>query len=131
MYALRKGFMMLPTVGSGPVARTSHCRFELRSIGRALGQYHADYGCYPPAVVTDEDGKLLHSWRTLRLSDLDQGSLYKRVDLSARWDSPRNREFTSALRFILEKNDWTMACPFSVPFAIRRQISHSLRNSQS
>ncbi|MCA9032601.1 MAG: DUF1559 domain-containing protein, partial [Planctomycetaceae bacterium] len=37
----------------------------LRNLGGALHQYHDDYGCFPPAVTCDENGKPRHSWRSL------------------------------------------------------------------
>ena len=45
----------------------SVCRSNLRAIGLALHRYHDDYGAFPPAVLTDEDGEPLHSWRVLVL----------------------------------------------------------------
>ncbi len=38
---------------------------NLRQIGLAVFQYNHDYGCLPPAVTFDADGRPMHSWRVL------------------------------------------------------------------
>lgn len=37
----------------------------LKTIATALHQYHDKYGSYPPVTVNDDDGRAMHSWRTL------------------------------------------------------------------
>jgi hypothetical protein len=75
--------------------RRTQCRNSLYNIGLALHNYHDEYGSFPPAYTTDEDGRRLHSWRTLILYFVDQGPLLNQVDLSEPWDSPHNRELLS------------------------------------
>ncbi|GIW98466.1 MAG: hypothetical protein KatS3mg111_1799 [Pirellulaceae bacterium] len=80
-----------------PVARTirqTHdriaCMNNLRQIARALNAYAAQYGSYPPPVVTREDGLPLYSWRVLILPNLGYGELYSQFALDQPWDSPTN-----------------------------------------
>ena len=58
--------------------------------------YHAEHGTLPPAFTVDENGKPLHSWRTLLLPYLGDESLaelYKQMKLNEPWDSEHNRQF--------------------------------------
>ena len=70
-----------PTREAGP--RTV-CRNNLKQIGLALHDYHEVYGSFPPAYVSDENGRPMHSWRLLILPHLDQTGIYKRY----RFDEP-------------------------------------------
>ncbi len=71
-------------------ARIAQCRNNLKMIGLALHNYHDVYGSFPPPYTVDASGRKLHSWRTLILPYLDQGPLYKKIDLSKPWDDPAN-----------------------------------------
>src|SRR5262245_17442791 len=64
---------------------------SLNQIGKALLAYHDAYGRFPPAVVTDKDGRPLYSWRVALLPFLDHDHLYKQLDLKQPWDSPHNK----------------------------------------
>jgi hypothetical protein len=68
------------------------CKNNLKQIGLALHNYHDTYCAFPPPFTVDENGKPLHSWRTLILPFLDQQSLYEKIDLSKPWDGPANAE---------------------------------------
>ncbi|MCA8992264.1 MAG: DUF1559 domain-containing protein [Planctomycetaceae bacterium] len=68
------------------------CKRNLKSIGLALYNYADVYGGFPPAYTTDENGKPLHSWRTLLLPFVDQAPLYDTIDLPKPWDDPINAE---------------------------------------
>jgi type II secretory pathway pseudopilin PulG len=84
--------IFVPAIRSArPYALALHCRNNLDQIGRALEQYHDDYGRFPPAYTVDADGRPLHSWRTLLLPYLEEQELYDRIDLSKPWDDPANR----------------------------------------
>ena len=73
-------------------ARRTQCKNNLKHIGLALHNYHDTYHAFPPAFTVDENGKPLHSWRTLILPFVDQASLYNKIDLSKPWDDPANAE---------------------------------------
>lgn len=84
------GFV-LPVVRSARAsAQETTCRNNLARIGQALLLYHQKYGSYPPAVVTDAQGKPMHSWRVLILPQLGQESLYMQYDFNKPWDSMEN-----------------------------------------
>jgi len=69
---------------------------NLKQIGLALHNYHSVHGMFPPAVVTDADGKPLYSGRVLLLPFLEQQPLYDSFDKSKAWDSPENASLSSA-----------------------------------
>jgi hypothetical protein len=63
---------------------------QLRQIGLALHQFNETYGRLPPAVLYDEKGRPLHSWRLLLLPLLGDKTLYQEFRLDEPWDSPQN-----------------------------------------
>ena len=65
---------------------------NLKKIAEALNAYAADNGKYPPAVVTDNAGKPLHSWRVLILPYLKEEKLFNDIDLTVGWDDPANAQ---------------------------------------
>lgn len=78
-----------------PAVRPGHhrnrCSVNMRQIARALGAYHDEYGCFPPAYVVDGRGRPAHSWRVLILPYLGREDLYFAYNFSERWDGPGNR----------------------------------------
>lgn len=85
--------LLLPaTRRARPAARRTQCKNNLKQIGLALHNYHDTYGAFPPAYTVDENGKPLHSWRTLILPFAEQQTLYTKIDLSKAWDDPVNEE---------------------------------------
>ena len=83
--------MLLPTVRLAPeAARRTQCHNHLKQIAIALHSYYDEHGAFPPAYTVDENGKRLHSWRTLILPYLEQGQLYESIDLTKPWDDPIN-----------------------------------------
>jgi type II secretory pathway pseudopilin PulG len=86
--------LLLPAYrGGGPrdVSRRMQCRNHLKQIALALQNYESDYGALPPAYTTDEQGRPLHSWRTLILPYMEYKALYETIDLSKAWDDPANK----------------------------------------
>lgn len=83
--------LLIPVVqqasSGGP--RTT-CRNNLKQIALALHNYHADFGSFPPAVVYDDSGFPMHSWRVLILPYVDQQRLYNHYRMDEPWDSPNN-----------------------------------------
>src|SRR5689334_19369724 len=70
---------------------------HLKQIGIALQAYHDAYGRLPPAVVRDQYGQPLYSWRVLILPYVEAGDLYQRFRLDEPWDSPHNRPLLSQM----------------------------------
>ncbi|MBX3420827.1 MAG: DUF1559 domain-containing protein [Pirellulaceae bacterium] len=75
--------------------RRLSCANNLKQIGIALHNYVSIHGEFPPAYSVDENGRPLHSWRTLILPYMEQNSVYTQIDLSKPWDDPVNQRFHS------------------------------------
>jgi type II secretory pathway pseudopilin PulG len=84
---------LLPNIrfGAPEAGRRISCSNNLKQIALALQLYHDVYECFPPACTVDEEGKPLHSWRTLILPFCDQESPYNKIELSKPWDDPANQ----------------------------------------
>lgn len=66
----------------------------MATIAFGLDNYVDEHGALPPAYTVDEDGKPLHSWRTLILPymEMDYGALADKIDLTKPWNDPANKE---------------------------------------
>ncbi len=53
-----------------------------------MHSYQDEHGRLPPAVVYDNDGEPLYSWRVLILPNLEQRELSQEFHLDEPWDSP-------------------------------------------
>jgi Protein of unknown function (DUF1559) len=76
-------------------AEKSSCISNLKQIGLALHNYLAANGTFPPAYVTDNQGRPMHSWRLLLLPYFEGGlepDVYGEYDFSEPWDGPHNRQ---------------------------------------
>lgn len=90
--------LLLPmTRRARPAAFRTQCRNNLKQIALALHSYRDVHDALPPACTVDSSGKPLHSWRTLILPWLDEGPLYKSIDLSKPWNDPANAEAFKAV----------------------------------
>ena len=96
---------LLPAVSRArETARRMSCLYNLKQIALALHNYESDYGRFPPACITDDQGQPLHSWRVLLLPYLEGSVLYEAYDFNEPWDGPNNRKLADvALR--------TFSCP--------------------
>ena len=84
--------LMLPAVQAArEAARRSQCVNNLKQIGLAMHNYHDTYKCFPPAVIADEDGRPMRSWRVAILPYIEQASLYDQYDFDVPWDDPINQ----------------------------------------
>ena len=84
--------LLMPREGRGPVPPRVICSHNLGRIALAMHNYHNAYGCFPPACITDEDGRPMHSWRVLLLPFLEQAPLHDLYDFDEPWDGPNNRK---------------------------------------
>jgi len=87
----------------------TNCSIGLRRIGLALQEYHDLHGSFPPAWVTDAEGRRIHSWRALILepwleTTFEVAMIEYRFDVP--WDAPHNRELF---------NDWPTGLPYRCP----------------
>jgi hypothetical protein len=71
-------------------ARRAQCTNNLKQIGIAMLNYHDAYLCFPPAVITDEEGTPRYSWRVAILPFIEQQALYDLWNHDEPWDSPNN-----------------------------------------
>ncbi|QDU53888.1 DUF1559 family PulG-like putative transporter [Aeoliella mucimassa] len=88
--------LLVPTV-SDPRVYTQQ-RQSLNSIKQielALLNYESVHGHFPPAVVRNEQGEPLYSWRVELLPYLDQQTLYSQLHLDEPWNSPHNAKVFS------------------------------------
>jgi hypothetical protein len=87
--------LLLPAVQAArEAARRMQSSNNLKQLGLAMMNYHDQYQCFPPAVVTDAAGKPLYSGRVLLLPFIESQGLYSQFDKSQAWDSPANRPLT-------------------------------------
>jgi hypothetical protein len=75
---------------SQKAARRIQCRNNLKQIAFALQKYHANFGCFPPAYIADENGRPMHSWRVLLLPYMEMKPFYDKYDFGEPWDGPNN-----------------------------------------
>jgi len=82
-------------------ARRTQCYGDLFWIRTALYNYHDEFGSLPPAVVTDESGRPMHSWRVLLMNNGGHMDGYSRQPplpeyrFDEPWNSPSNRKLES------------------------------------
>ena len=86
--------LILPAIQNQRVSAAHFpCKNKLKCISLALHNYATrNGGTFPPAYTVDVEGKPLHSWRTLILSDIDRRDLAEKIDLTKPWDDPVNAE---------------------------------------
>ena len=84
--------LLLPAVQAArEAARRSQCTNNLKQIALAVHNYHDTYKCFPPAVITDQNGRPMRSWRVAILPYLECTPLYQRYNFNEPWDGPTNR----------------------------------------
>ncbi|TWT78075.1 hypothetical protein Pla123a_08640 [Posidoniimonas polymericola] len=89
--------MPLNRGGANRAARRMRCQNQMKQITLALLNYDAAHGKLPPAYTVDDEGRPLHSWRTLILPYVEQGDLYDSIDLTKPWDDPVNAHAREAV----------------------------------
>lgn len=70
------------------------CQNNQKQIVMALHNYYSKYHKFPPAYVTDKNGKPLYSWRVLILPFIEETRLYNQFHLDESWDSPHNKKLS-------------------------------------
>ncbi|PHR93508.1 MAG: hypothetical protein COA78_32740 [Blastopirellula sp.] len=107
-FVLSALIMMLIPVHSGSRRHwiDYKCSRNLEQIGKALHNYHASHGSFPPAYLADDSGKPMHSWRVLLLPFMNEQALYKQYNFNEPWDGPNNIQ-------LLDQMPEVYACPTS------------------
>jgi RNA polymerase sigma factor (sigma-70 family) len=87
-------FTMLPAAvqKTRVAAKRVQSQNNLKQIALAMHNYHDTYGRLPPQAITDQNGKLLLSWRVAILPFIEQDNLYKQFKLGEPWDSEHNKK---------------------------------------
>lgn len=88
---------LLQTEYGRRMARRVACTNNLKQIAIALQGYHDAHGCFPPAYISDEGGRPMHSWRVLILPYIGQRALYEQYAFSEPWDGPNNRKLAGQI----------------------------------
>jgi len=65
----------------------------MSQIALALLNYENQKGHFPPPYTVDENGKPLHSWRTLILPMIEHNQLFDNIRFDEPWDSEHNKQF--------------------------------------
>ena len=87
--------LLLPAVQAArQAARRTQSINNVKQIELALLNYESANGHFPPAYVTDENGKPMHSWRVLILPYLGEQQIFDQYDMTKPWDSPGNLALT-------------------------------------
>jgi hypothetical protein len=102
-------FALIAWIGRGAqearkAAYRACCNGNLCQIGVAFHNYHRAYGSFPPAYLTDAQGKPVHSWRVLLLPFLGEQTLYDAYKFNESWDGPNNSKLAAFMPH-------TYACP--------------------
>ncbi|MEQ8667657.1 MAG: DUF1559 domain-containing protein [Pirellulales bacterium] len=90
--------LLLPAVQAArDAARRGQCSNNLKQIGIGLHNYANGLGSFPPAVITDDEGKPMHSWRGLLSPYLEMGTMGANYDFAEPWDGENNSKLSQAM----------------------------------
>ena len=79
--------LLLPAVQAvREAARRNQSTNNMKQLGLSMHIYHDLKKRFPPAAISDKNGKPLLSWRVAILPYLDENELYKQFHLDEPWD---------------------------------------------
>jgi competence protein ComGC len=93
------------------------CQSNLEQIAQAIRQYELEHGTLPPAYLTDDKGKPMHSWRVLLLPQLGHRGLYERYRFDEPWNGPNNSSLIASMPEVF-------ACPADPDGRIKGETSY-------
>jgi RNA polymerase sigma factor (sigma-70 family) len=70
---------------------------NLKQMVLAMHNYHGTYGRFPPAAITDAEGKPLLSWRVAILPYIEGDALYREFKLDEPWNSEHNKKLLARM----------------------------------
>jgi prepilin-type processing-associated H-X9-DG protein len=92
---------------------------NLKQISLGLINYADTNRRLPPAVVYDQDGKPLYSWRVLLLPYVEEERLYSEFHLDEPWDSPHNKPLLARMpRVYAAPADWPPKEPYATHYLV-------------
>lgn len=98
--------LLLPAVQTVQAAREAALRTlaaaNLRELGLAFHIYHETFRRFPPAAITDKQGKSLLSWRVAILPYIEHQELYEKFHLDEPWDSEHNIKLLNEMPAVLK-----------------------------
>jgi len=104
-------WLLRPAVNGGYPHTQMKCRNNLQCIALALINYQVEHETLPPAFISDEQGRPMHSWRVLLLPYFARArenfpsvtekarmeELYHRYRFDEPWDGPNNRKLADEI----------------------------------
>lgn len=82
--------LLLPAVQQArEAARRSQCKNNLKQMGLAIANYESTHSVFPPGRISDTTTDW-HSWTTLILPYIDQGTMYNQYNYNVLWNDPLN-----------------------------------------
>lgn len=96
-------FVLRPVIRNAQeAARRTQCRGDLPWLRSCLRNYVDAFGTLPPAVIRDDNGRPMHSWRVLLMDHnrrspwgYDDDATQPKYRFDEPWDSPNNRKLES------------------------------------
>jgi len=92
--------LLLPAVQQArEAARRTQCKNNLKQIGLAMHNYHEQFSCFPPGYISINstthlmsatDGTSGAGWGVMLLPQIDQGSLFNKLNLNLPITDPVN-----------------------------------------
>ena len=82
--------LLLPAKNDADPMR--HAETSMQMVAKAIREYQASCGMYPPPVIYDAEGKAAHSWRALILEQLGEEKLAAAYRWDEPWDGPHNSQ---------------------------------------
>ena len=90
-------FLLLPSPGAlREASRRRQCCNNLKQIALAMHDYRETFKCLPPAIITDEDGCPMRSWRVAILPFVEESPLYEQYHGDESWDGSSNQMLLAA-----------------------------------
>ena len=87
--------LFLPAFQRSDSRARSPCQRNQHQIAVALASYEQDHGSLPPAFIADEQGRPMHSWRSVDPTLLRSARLYDDYKFDEPWNGPNNSKLHS------------------------------------